>query len=328
MKKIIAMALITVLMAVSLSACGSTASAPVSASPETVASASDSGEGKGSGSENFSFTSVDDDTKASVAASEDLSGKDEEAGGTRVEYGDVDGDGTVDYSVDFLVEDGDLITGKINLYLNDNLIYSVEDELPIDSGMLKYEDYDGDGNNELLFVYYPHVNSMPLDEYVVLKYHNGTWRKMSVPEDANGSNRFPIHVKYGDEPCTLKITCDGSDKTIEYDATEHYKAAVKDVEENGGSEEFKAEFERVLAGEGFAKGADYGMVLPWGIWEVDSVRKNEEPCIRALHGLAGAQLERYDYLGNLYIYFRFDEDGKVKIIDMEFYDDLSGGTPE
>jgi len=325
MKRLITSILMIGIMILSLSACGAAAPAPVSASPEPVASV----EGEPSDvSKNFSFTPVDDDSKASAIASteKEIEGKIED--GTKVEYGDLDGDGTVEYSIDYLVEDGDIITGKTEVYFNNELIHTVNDELPIDSGMLVYADYDGDGANELLFVYYPHVNSMPLDEYVVLKEKNGLWYEMEVPEDANGSNRFPVHVKYGDEPCTLKITCDGFDKVIDYDAKAHYEAAVKDIVESGGNEEFKAEFERVLAGEGFVKGADYGMVMPWGIWQVEAVTVNDEPCIRALHGLAGAQLERYDVLGNLYIYFRFDAKGRVKIVDMEFYDDLSGGTPE
>lgn len=327
MKKLMTMVLITGLLAVSLAACGRETSKTVSESSETTVSVSNDEERENLS--NASFSSAEDDgTSASVSTVETEDGKIKTPYGdeacAKVSFNDVDGDGTADYAIAYEVEDGDLYYGEIDLYLNDELIYTIEDELIIEPGMMKYSDYDGDGEREILFVYYPHVNSMPLDEYVVLKLKNGLWTKMEVPEDGNGSNSFPVHVKYGEEPCTLKISCDGCDKVIDYDAKAHYENLSTD----DSYEYYRDEYLRVLNGEGFVKGADYGMVLPWGIWEVDEVMLNEEPCIRALHGIAGAQLERYDTLGNLYIYFRFDEKGQVKIVDMEFFDDLSAETSE
>ena len=327
MKKLMAMVLIAGLMTVSLAACGNTVSTYVSEATETTASISND-DGREDES-NSSFSSADEDRTsalASVVETEDGKVKTPYGDETRarVSFSDVDGDGTEDYAIAYEVEDGDLLYGEIDLYLNNELIYTIEDELIIEPGMMKYADYDGDGEREILFVYYPHVNSMPLDEYAVLKLKNGLWTKMEVPEDGNGSNSFPVHVKYGEEPCTLKISCDGCDKVIDYDAKAHYEGMLAD----SNYEYFADEYKRVLDGEGFVKGADYGMILPWGIWEVEDVMLNEEPCIRVLHGIAGAQLERYDTLGNLYIYFRFDEKGQVKIVDMEFFDDLSAETSE
>ena len=328
MKKLISIALAG-LMVLSLASCAKAGEGSSSASEETSVSTSDTEKEQSDVSKNFSFTSVEGDKQtASVSAVEPEEGKAKTPYGgeeyAKVKFGDLDGDGTEEYAIAYEVQDGDIYSGEIDLYFNNELIYEFEDELIIEPGLMKYEDYDGDGDKEILFVYYPHVNSMPLDEYAVLKQKNGLWDKLKAPVDANGSNGFPVHVKYGDEPCMLKISCDGCDKVIDYDATAHYQNLSTDE----SYEYYKDEYLRVLNGEGFVKGADYGMVLPWGIWEVDGVMHNDEPCIRALHGLAGAQLERYDYLGNLYIYFRFDENGKVKIVDMEFFDDLSAGIPE
>lgn len=298
-----------------MAGCGSTVSS---------ASASDSGS-VSADKEPLSFTSVSDDLKAPVIASV-VPDEEPEYEGVTHELGDLDGDGKAEFSVDYLIDDGDIITGRIELYFDNELIYTIDDELPIDTGSISYADYDGDGTEEICFVYYPHVNSMPLDEYVVLKNVNGLWKKLDTPVDENGSNGFPVHIRYGAESCTLTISVDGYDEVIDYDAHEHYKKAVASLEAEGGSQDFINEFKRVLAGEGFSAGTDYGMVMPWGIWEVTmgsyvDATKEEQPCIKALHGIAGP-LERYDILGNLYIYFNFDKKGRVKILTVEFQDDI------
>ncbi len=106
-----------------MAGCGSTAPS---------LSASDSGS-VSADKEPLSFTSVSDDLKVPVSASE-MPGEEPELEGVTNELGDLDGDGNAEYSVDYLIDDGFMGTGRIELYFNNELIYTIEDDLPIDTG--------------------------------------------------------------------------------------------------------------------------------------------------------------------------------------------------
>ena len=247
--------------------------------------------------------------------------------GVKTEFSDIDGDGNVEYAMTYEVNDGDLITGAIELYFNNELIYEYQEELLMDPGKLAYEDYDGDGEKEIFFSFYPRVNSMPLEEYVVLKKTGGAWNKLKTPVDSLGSNSFPIHIKYGSSPCELIISCDGYDEPIVFDAEVHYEKMAEDTKNDENKQSFNEEFNRMLRGEGYEEGAEFGMVMPWGVWEIDSVILDEKPMLKARQGIAG-QLERYDQLGDLFIYFDFTDNGKLKIEKLEFFDYENYGVEE
>ena len=66
-----------------------------------------------------------------------------------------------------------------------------------------------------------------------------------------------------------------------------------------------------------AVGDVVGNPLPWGIWEIWSGTYKGENCLIAEHGLGGPD-GKYDYYGNADIYFNYDADGKIKILDMVF----------
>jgi len=274
--------------------------------------------------DNISFTEV---TPKETTPSGEVKEEKKKENGTKIEFSDVDEDGNVEYAISYEVKDGDIITGAIELYLNNELIYETSSELLLDIGKLNFEDYDGDGEKEIFFSYYPRVNSMPLEEYVVLKKTGNGWNSLKVPKDKHDSNNFPVHIKYGEEACKIIISCDGYEKEIEYDAKAHYENAIEENKDKEDMKSFVEEFERMLSGDGYEKGKDFGTIMPWGLWSVESVQRNDKAVLKAEQGIAGT-LERYDFLGNLFIYFTYDEKGEIKIEDMEFFDAETYGVKE
>ncbi|MBR6004226.1 MAG: hypothetical protein IK068_05845 [Lachnospiraceae bacterium] len=320
MKRKILAAILSAFLVVNLCGCGVSYKKPATPIPtedDEVYETNDK--------DKISFTSVE--PKDYVEPSAEAVTEAKKENGTRVDFEDIDGDGNKEYAIAYEVSDGDLITGAIELYFNNELIYEINHELLIDPGKLAFEDYDGDEEKEIFFSYDPRVNSMPLEEYVVLKFKKGAWNPLKTPVDRNGSNNFPVHIKYGNEACKLLITCDGLDKTLEYDAKAHYENAFEETKEDEYRQSFNEEFLRMLNGEGMEAGKDYGVLMPWGIWSIESAELDKKPVLKAEQGIAGP-LERYDFLGSLYIYFTFNENGEVVLEDMEFFATETNGTKE
>lgn len=327
-KEEIPMKIRSILLIISLCACLSLTGCKVESKYSNTVSipTTDDEEYEKTDDSSFSFTEVEPKENTEPKG-EEVKENVKKENGMKTEFSDVDGDGNVEYAMTYEVNDGDLITGAIELYFNNELIYEYQEELLMDPGKLAYEDLDADGEKEIFFSFYPRVNSMPLEEYVVLKKTGGTWNKLKTPVDSLGSNSFPIHIKYGSSPCELIISCDGYEETIVYDAEAHYEKMAEDTKNDENKQSFNEEFNRMLRGEGYEEGAEFGMVMPWGVWEIDTVTVDDKPMLKARQGIAG-QLERYDQLGDLFIYFDFTDNGKLKIEKLEFFDYENYGVEE
>jgi len=233
----------------------------------------------------------------------------------KIPWGDLDGDGTEEY---ILLESGDflgqnVVNGRITMYVNDEPVYQYAEELRITGvGDKAYLDLNGDGQEEIFVSFYPAVNSMPLAEWFVLGKTEDGWEMLEMYHEEGNmlSNAFPITVVMDKKDFGLSIRCEGWDGEIAFDATAHYEWMKAELEAGNYA------YEAFMEGQ-YKEGDVVGMPLSWGVWEIRSGTYHGENCLIALHGLGGPW-EKYDYYGEADVYFNYDENGKIKILDMEF----------
>lgn len=230
-------------------------------------------------------------------------------------WADLDGDGTEEY---ILVERGDFqgmnsVNGRLTVFVNDEPVYQYTEELWIVSvDSMEYLDLDGDGQEEIFVSFMPAVNSMPLEEWFVLKKVGDSWERleMYLYQDDMRDNAFPITVELKEKDFGLVIRCEGWDDEIAFDATEHYERRKAELEEGNGA------YEAYMEGP-YVEGSVVGSPLAWGVWHIQTGTYEGNNCLIAEHGLGGPW-GKYDYYGNAYVYFNYDENGKIRILHMEF----------
>lgn len=245
---------------------------------------------------------------------------DDKSAPQRYDMGDLDGNGEMEYLLISYENEYSEYNAHLSFYFNGRSIYEYDDLLRISPGNAEYIDLDLDGKPEIFFTFYPHVNAMPLAEYAVLKYAGSGWKALEmIHGETMLDNGFPISSRYGKEENTIVISCEGLEKEIVYDYTAYYEARVKEYEEYGMDPE---EFKEILSHYGqFGAGGDFGGIASWGIWDIDSGTYEGKNCLIATHGLEGpadiAPPDR-DILGEIDVYFNYDEKGLVNILNMEF----------
>lgn len=236
----------------------------------------------------------------------------------RLEYpwADLDGDGTEEY---ILIESGDFFGGNvengiITVYVNDEPVYQYTEELRI-MGVhaMEYLDLDGDGQEEIFVSFEPAVNSMPLEEWFVLKQVDGDWELLEMHHNYENmlDNAFPITVVLKNGQFGFGIRCEGWDGEIDYDATARYERLKEEVVEWGNDAytnymEANHEIGDVVGGP-----------QAYGIWCIQPGIYEGKNCLVADHGLGGLW-GRYEDYGNAYVYFDYDSEGKIRILDMTF----------
>ncbi len=233
----------------------------------------------------------------------------------KIPWGDLDGDGTEEY---ILLETGDflgqnVVNGRITMYMNDEPVYQYTEELRIFGvGDKAYLDLNGDGQEEIFVSFFPAVNSASLEEWFVLEKTEDGWQMLEMyhAEGDMLSNEFPITVVLDKKDFGLSIRCEGWEEEIPFDATAHYERKKEELE--NGNDAYK-EF---MEGQ-YKVGDVVGGPLPYGIWEIKSGIYKGENCLIALHGLGGPA-GMYDDYGGVDVYFNYDENGKIRILDVEF----------
>ncbi len=249
----------------------------------------------------------------------------------RVDFGDLDNNGQMDY---YIYETGqdENYHGLMTIYMNEEPIYTYKSEWEIMQAMAKYEDLDGDRRKELFVSWVPPVNSMPLMEYFVLDKTAEGWKELEMIHGENvHDNAFPITMNYGIHQDILEIGCEGSTVKIFYDLKEHYEKMLEEYAAYADSDLYHS-FQRVLNGADYEQGKEFGSVASWGIHEIDTAVCHREidgeyidqTCLIAAHGLQGPE-GKYDALGNLFIYFNYDSEGNVQILDMKL-ENIKGGA--
>lgn len=233
----------------------------------------------------------------------------------KIPWSDLDEDGTEEYILiecgDFLNQNG--VNGKITVFVNNKPVYQYVEELLI-SGVSKkeYIDLDGDGEKEIFVSFSPLVNSMPLEEWFVLKDMNGEWKMLEMYHNGDdmSDNSFPIFVKLHKKPFELEISCTGLSDTILFDSSKHYERMKAELEQ--GNEAYN-----VFMDGSYENGSIVGGTLSWGVWSMQVDIFEGENCLIAKHGLCGPY-GKYDYYGDVEVFFNYDENGKIRILNMEF----------
>lgn len=242
--------------------------------------------------------------------------------------GDIDKNGVQDYINFGETEENESYRFFWDLEFNGQIIYHGENVLPCRFGEVWYLDLDEDGVEEIFVNIYPAVNSMPQMQYVALKKEGNKWVEMEntdvVYESGDYTNAFPLHVKRGksDNDVTnvetgsgiyIEISCDGYDRFVAYDVKDYYTKLYN-------SEEgfLKSVAEDVLYSDKYSRpGTEMGSPAAWGVWELAKGTFDGKNCIIATHGIQGPG-EKFDILGTADVYFNYDKNGKIRILNMEF----------
>jgi len=135
-------------------------------------------------------------------------------------------------------------------------------------------------------------------------------------------NTFPISVIYQGN-YDVEISCDGIEKTIDYNVRKHYERLIEDeIESNkeyGFTESESSMYQSYLDDTVATAGDEYGSVAAWGMWYIKpAIYENEvKNCLVATYGIQGLE-GQFDFFGYLDVYFNYDKDGKYQILDMQF----------
>ncbi len=227
-------------------------------------------------------------------------------GPTWQQVDDLNGDGRADYVI-YPYMDG--FSNVVRLYLTgEGTIFEHGDEVATEIGkIVSAVDMDSDGEKEIVLSFEPHVNSMPLEEFAVLKKIDGVWKELEQHTFANGNNSFPLKIVH-DKDFNVQISCDGIGKTIVFDTKIFYENW-----KNDGSEKEQKYYEELSI---LPEGTPVGRILDWGIWNVSLSTYGGDICLVAEQGIASDNQE--DLWGTASIFFNYDINGKINILDISF----------
>ena len=237
--------------------------------------------------------------------------------GQRLQIGDLNEDGQTDYVI-YAGEDG--YYNRLLLYLSgEGIVFEHEDTCFVETGALVCNvDIDHDGEKEILLTMLPHVNSMPLMEYAVLKKENGAWKKLEVyhAEEDILQNSFPLVIVRGKSKFDAELSCKGFDKVISFDLEAYYDYWTKlsEQEDNSFAVTNKQYYENEIAKA--KSGEQIGNISAWGIWNIQLSDLDDQPCLVATQGIEG--YDKADLWGQVFIYFDYDKDGRIRVLDLGF----------
>lgn len=235
----------------------------------------------------------------------------------QVELSDIDGNGRTEYII--YTGEGDA-RERFAFVFNDEVIYEHEDLLPVAIIGTQYMDLDHDGEKEIVLVMQPSVNSMPLQEYAVLKKKGDAWEKLEMYQGRDIlDNAFPIHVVKEKEPFGAAIYCEGLERTIFFDVEKQYRYWKEFAQDDPSIAGVMAEYYENISGTVPGKvgwGDTIASTCAWGIWSVQWGSYEGESCLIAEHGIQGYSKE--DFWGNAFVYFDYDQNGKIRILDIQF----------
>ena len=274
----------------------------------------DSSDDKVSGGEAFEETVQEPEETPEPTAPQDAENGDEWS--KVYPWADLDGDGTEEY---ILIERGgflnqNTIYGRITVYVNNEPVYQYTEDLWITGvDQMEYLDLDGDGQEEIFVSFAPAVNSMPLIEWFVLKQVDDGWKLLEMHHNSENmlDNAFPITVVLKNGQFGFGIRCEGWDGEIDYDATARYER-LKEEEEEWGNYAYSNYMDA-----NHEIGDVVGGPMAYGIWNIQPGTFEGRNCLVAEHCLGGLW-DKFDDYGLAYVYFDYDEEGKIRILDVTF----------
>ncbi len=219
---------------------------------------------------------------------------------------DLDGNGVDDYlQIISLNNDGGVTC--IHVYLNEEKIFEFEDPFTriMGLGTFEYLDLDGDKTNEIFITAGTNANSRLYIEALCLKQIDGIWNRMDYPKNENGNYEFPFKITKGKDEFDFIISSEDTNQIIHYDASRYYKD-----DESGNFYSIQEYLKN-----NYKEGDEVGFISAWGIHDAKSGTYEGQNCIIANQGIEGP----YGHgLGEINIYFAYNEQGKVDILNVEY----------
>ena len=237
------------------------------------------------------------------------------------EFEDLDQNGVEEYAKVYQIDTEQEYTCRYTFYWNGEAIYEYENSYGMSPGEAEYLDLDGDGEKEVFLTFWPNVNSMPLIEYIVLKQKTDlSWEPLEmIHGEEVDQNAFPISIAKGKNEWEAVISCEGLEKTVSFDIA-YYHTKLLELRENALEEE--KDYLLALIKDykyGFPDESEwytFGSVCAWGIWNIKSGEYQGKPCLIATHGIQG--YDKFDFWGELDVYFNYDAHGKTRFLDVKF----------
>ena len=237
------------------------------------------------------------------------------------EFEDLDKNGIEEYAKVYQIDTEQEYICRYIFYWNGEAIYEYENSYGMSPGEAEYQDLDRDGEREIFLTFWPHVNSMPLMEYIVLKQNKDmSWKTLEIIHGEEiYNNAFPISIAKGKNEWEAVISCEGLEKTVSFDIA-YYHAKLLELRGAVSGEEW--DYLTKLINDykyGFPETSEwysFGTVCAWGIWNIKSGEYQGQPCLIATHGIQG--YDKFDFWGELDVYFDYDAQGKTRFLDMRF----------
>ena len=236
------------------------------------------------------------------------------------ELEDLDGNGTKEYVEVDLGDESNNFYSHFKFYWNGEMIYEYEDPCRIDPCVAEYVDLDHDGEKEIFFSFAPRVNSMPLEEYIVLKQYNSSWKPLEmIHGETMMDNAFPLSVTKGDTKWQAVISCENLDESVTFDVESHYLDLKREfLSDNGEETEFTSQLVEWYETEfvDYPSGEICGNVSAWGIWNIEVGEYEGKTCLIATHGIQC--YDKFDFWGEADVYFDYDEKGNTRFLSIRF----------
>ncbi len=218
---------------------------------------------------------------------------------------DIDNNGIMDTVQTIHRNDGS--ESLIRIFLNGEQIFEYEDAnlriMGVDA--FEYLDLDGDDKNEIFVTADTNANSRPLTDVLCLKETDGQWNRMDIPLNETGNNGFSFEITRGKDEFDFIISSDDLEQKIHFDATDFF------VDDEGGNIDSIQAYRK----NNYKEGDKVGFISGWGIWEARTGTYEGCNCIIALQGIEGP----YGHgLGQINIYFAYNEQGEVDIMKVEY----------
>lgn len=219
---------------------------------------------------------------------------------------DIDGNGIMDVVQTIARNDDSELF--IRIFINGEQIFEYKDPNNfriMGVFLFEYLDLDGDDANEIFITTNTDANSRPLTLVLCLKQAEGQWKLMDIPRNEIGNNGFPFKITRGKKEFDFIISSDAIDQDIHFDATNYFKD-----DESGNIDSIQA-----YRSNKYKVGDEVGFISAWGIWEASTGTYKGRNCIIAVQGIEGP----YGHgLGHLSIYYSYNEDGAVEILNVEY----------
>ena len=237
------------------------------------------------------------------------------------EFEDLDNNGEEEYAKVSQIDTEEEYLCRYIFYWNGKAIYEYENSYGMSPENAEYLDLDGDGEKEVFLTFLPHVNSMPLMEYIVLKQKTDlSWEPLEMIQGEEVyQNAFPISITRGGSEWEAVIRCGDLKKELIFDLA-FYRSKLEEQWEKEETEE-NVYLKNLINDykQGFPEESEwytFGSVCAWGIWDIKSGKYQGNPCLIATHGIQG--YDKFDFWGELDVYFDYDAQGNIKFLDMKF----------